>query len=175
MTEEEVIQNNGAFMYGRVRQYANRDGYGFIHTENKKDIFVSSYTLGKKEKHFRVGALVKFIPIIREGKIIADEIIILEKFPSGEVLQLPNGKTISVGRICKFGYVGWKQVLANINQTEEQMIEAGYTYKDLEYIFIRTFSGELRFYNTGAKQKGYGQTDLSKFEKELNTFFLSMI
>ena len=111
MTEEDVIRNNGAVMYGRVRQYANKDGYGFIHTEDKKDIFVSSYVLGKKEDKFRVGALVSFIPVMYEGKVVADEIKILEVFPSGDVLQLPNGKYLPVKRVTKYGYVGGKQVL----------------------------------------------------------------
>ena len=175
MTEEDVIRNNGAVMYGRVRQYANKDGYGFIHTEDKKDIFVSSYVLGKKEDKFRVGALVSFIPVMYEGKVVADEIKILEVFPSGDVLQLPNGKYLPVKRVTKYGYVGGKQVLEKIKQPESQMLEAGYTYDDLAYIFIRTSRGEFRFYNDGAKQRGDGQTDLKKFEKYLNTFFMSMI
>lgn len=174
-SEDDVNKNNGALMYGRVRQYKHNDGYGFIHTESGKDIFVSSYNLGKKkEKRFFFGALVSFIPVIHDGKVIASEVNILNSFPSGSTFCMPNGESMLVKRICKYGYVSGKQVLEKINQTEEEMTEAGYSLKDLEYVFISTTIGEYKFYNVDAKQKGDGQTDLDALMDKLNKTFLSV-
>lgn len=175
LTENDVIKNGGTLMYGRVRQYSHKEGFGFIYTESGKDVFVSSYAIGKKnEKRFFVGTLVSFIPIMHENKVVASEITILKSFPRGEQYCMPNGEYIPVKRICKYGLVAGKQVLSLMNSSEKEMCEAGYTYFDLEYVYIRTTTGEYKFHNIGTKRKGDGQTDLVKFINELDDYFISV-
>ena len=46
-TEEDLAKNNDQFVFGRVAEYSKKRGYGHIYTEDRKEVFLSSYALGK--------------------------------------------------------------------------------------------------------------------------------
>lgn len=174
LSKKDVDLNNGALMYGRIRKYSRSNGFGFICTENGKDIFLSSYDLCDSEKKYCIGSLVSFIPAFYKEKIIASNVLLLNKYPSGCKFYLPNGLNLSVKNIQNFGLVSGKTALSRMNVSEEAMLEAGYSYKDLEHIFIKTKEKEYKFYNHDSKINGDGQTDLDNLIKKMNDFFLNI-
>lgn len=104
-TTEMYKKNNGKVSYGRVLNYDHMKGYGFIHTEEGADIFLSSYNLSnKQDRHITVGALVSFVPELYGSAYSASQITIINEYPAEKELELPNGDIIRLKNIKNIGY-----------------------------------------------------------------------
>lgn len=104
-TKEMYERNMGKISYGRIMSWDNSRGYGFIRTEGKTDIFLSSYNINKKDaKKLVVGALVSFLPDMYNGKYVATEVSVVEQYPEGDKFVLPNGTEIDVKHVTTFRF-----------------------------------------------------------------------
>ena len=80
---------------GRILTYDHERGYGFIRTENGSDLFLSSYDLmDNEEKHIVIGALVAYRPGIYRARYVARDVMVLERYPSGKQIMLPDGTAL---------------------------------------------------------------------------------
>ena len=104
-TTEMYEKNNGKISYGRILNFDHMRGYGFIRTEEGADIFLSSYNLNKNlERHMTIGALVSFIPELYGDAYSAANIKLIEEFPAGKELEVPNGEMFRLKNIKSIGY-----------------------------------------------------------------------
>lgn len=103
-TKQMYEKNNGSVTYGRVLNFDHMRGYGFIRTEEGADIFLSSYNLTKKESQdIVIGTLVSFVPELYNGGYSAAKVKVLDYYPSGKVLTLPDGETVRIKNLKKIG------------------------------------------------------------------------
>lgn len=170
---EDIEKAGTGHMYGRILSYRPANGYGYIRAENGKDIFLSSYVLGRKkmEKWLRTGAVVTFCPEITERGIQAKNITIIDPHPVAS-LMLPNGLTVDPWHIDKIINV------SGISAVNYQL-RRGASYReiygtirednDLAHIFVEMRRGkEYRFYGLESCIVGDGQTDLKKYYDYIN-------
>lgn len=103
-TRKMYERNRGKLSYGRIVTYNKAKGFGFIRTEDGPDLFVSSHYLSNRdEKHMTVGALISYIVTEYNGRYVASHITILEEFPCGKTIALPNGKLLQIKNIKTVG------------------------------------------------------------------------
>ena len=103
-TKKMYERNRGNLSYGRVVTYNKAKGFGFIRTEDGPDLFLSSHYLSRRdEKHVTVGALVSYIVDEYKGRYVASHVTILEEFPCGKTIALPNGKLLQIKNIKTVG------------------------------------------------------------------------
>lgn len=164
-------------MYGRVREYSKKDGYGFIHGEDNQDIFCSSYNFknARAEKNICVGAIVKYNVTEREGKLCANEIEIVNRYPEGNMITLPNGTMLKLKHIYKYGYMHGTDALQMIGVNVKQAEEHGHKPAEFDFIYIATEYDEYRFFQTGTCVQGDGQCDLGTYYVELKKKLLWLV
>ncbi len=152
--------------YGRIKEYNSFNGYGFICTNiEKKEIFFSSYNVvGNKtnQSQLPVGAIVRFFMNSNEKGLYAEEICVIEKYPVGTYLLLPNHELLKIKRLYKIGIASGKRILNEKQITEVELALHGYSRKDFDYLFFSTAQGEYRFFNIGSKINGDGRCDIYK-------------
>lgn len=103
-TKKMYERNRGKLSYGRVVTYNKAKGFGFIRTEDGPDLFLSSHHLSRRdEKHVTVGALVSYIVDEYKGRYVASYVTILEEFPCGKTIALPDGKLLQIKNIKTVG------------------------------------------------------------------------
>ena len=103
-TKKMYERNKEKLSYGRVVTYNKAKGFGFIRTEDGPDLFVSSHQLSRQnEKHMTVGALVSYIVDEYKDRYVASRVTILEEFPCGNTIALPNGKLLQIKNIKTVG------------------------------------------------------------------------
>ena len=176
---EDFAKYDGWYLYGRIRMYDMEKGYGFIYTEDGKDIYMSSYALSshKQEQYCILGTIVKFRVEQRGERYCAIEVEIMKPTPLNERLLLPNGEQLLVRRISHYGIIGGEKVCDTIGMTREFVLENDCALWELGYVYITlTHShGEYRFFRTGSRVKGDGHVDdLEAFIHELDKKFLYM-
>lgn len=136
-TKETYEKRRGQISLGRILWYDRQRGFGFIHTEDHEDIFLSSYWLGKgTERHISVGALVSFIPAEYEGKYVASDLTVLDQFPCGWVIRLPGGPEITISSIKRIRFDGVKVTFISESKDKYEITDqdlsnsAGITLKE---------------------------------------------
>lgn len=165
----------GKKMRGRVRSYSNQDGYGFIFTEDGKDLFVSSHALGKKEKKVSVGTVLEFTIGKYKDKIVATEIEVINKFKDGITkISLPDGTELPIKAIHKFGRSNAFKTISQRGFTEKDLKDHGYTVKDLDYVFVETPRTTYMFFGNTSPIKANGKTDIKEFYKYLRTALIEL-
>ena len=85
---------------GRLVSYNKHGGFGFIRTENNKDIILLSFDVPIREDRMSLGMLVSFKPEERNEKYYAAELEIIDKFPNGQYFEYEDIK-INVYNISK--------------------------------------------------------------------------
>lgn len=104
-SKEMYEENNGAVVYGRVISYNYKRGYGFVRAENGADLLLSTYNLSKNDsRKIVVGALVSFIPELYNDGYTATEVMILDLYPCGKEIVLPNGEKLWFKEIQSYGF-----------------------------------------------------------------------
>lgn len=163
--------------YGRIKENRRKDGYGFIYSEDGNDIFYSSYNFKTKrsEKNACVGATVKYKLTTHEERLCATEIEVIEKYPEGNIITLPNGKVLNLHCIRKFGLVSGKNALNIIGVTEEEAKSHGHELSEFDFLFFSTEYDEFRFFRTGSCVQGDGQCDINAAYSEYQKRLLSLI
>ena len=146
-TEEDLKENGGKVVFGRVAEYSAKKGFGHIYAENRKDVFLSSYALGKLEKRIAIGSTVKFVPELIEGKVCATQIEVVDLFPEGRTFPLPFRKTVYIRDVQKFGLVSGESVLKEIGMSKEEFLESGGNVEDLKYVYIIVKNVEQKFFD----------------------------
>lgn len=159
----------GKEIFGRIKEYSRKKGYGYIFTEDGKDIFLSSYDLGDLEYKVAFGTTLKFIPELWNDKYKATKITVVSNESFNEVIECPNDICFKPKNLEKFDYISGRRLLKEKVILENKLIEHGYYAKDLDCVFFRTNKGdEYRFFQQGAPIQGDGQLpDLKKFYKNL--------
>lgn len=139
----DYTANAGRYMYGRVKEYSHHKGYGWILTENRKELFVSSYDLGKKlENKIGIGVLLKFVPEKVDNKYKASNIEIIDNSFANDRIKLPNGVNLKVKGITQFAYVSGNSTIRVKNISPEEVAEKGYTADDLAHMYFKTVLGD---------------------------------
>lgn len=86
---------NGEYIYGRIRMYDPGKGYGFIYTEDGKDIFISSYSFKNTDERFAIlGTALKFKIEQRNSRYCAYDVKIINPTPENQSILLPNGEKL---------------------------------------------------------------------------------
>ena len=170
---------DGWYLYGRIRMYDQERGYGFIFTEDGKDIFMSSYALSSRhqERCCILGTIVKFRVEKREERYCAVDIEIMKPTPYDEKLLLPNGDSLLIRRISHYGILGGEKTCDTLGLTREQVLANNCSIWELGYVYIslKNSHGEYRFFKTGSRFSGDGQVeDLEAYIHELDKKFLYM-
>ena len=154
----------GRVVKGRVCAYSNRKGYGFIYTEDGKDLFLSSYALGKSEKKVVVGTIIECTVAQYNNKIIAKDVRILEKYKDDiQYIDMPNGDKLSIKKIHKFGKSNAFERVLETGVTRELLEEYGYITTDLDYIFIDTANKIYTFFGKESPIKADGNMNLEEY------------
>ncbi len=149
--------------YGRVVDNIHMRGYGFIISPEGEELFFSSYEInGQPRRHspFRVGSIVTYIPTLHDGKKVATNVKLVERYPEGKDLLLPNGEILRLKRLRKFGISYGKHNIETLNLSEDELKEHGYSLRDLDYLYFNTSQGEYRFFNQDSKLVGDGNYDI---------------
>lgn len=150
-------------MYGRVLHYSPQKGYGFLRGEDGKDIFVSSMDIKKsrRETSMRSGAIVTYVPVSRNGRMVATNVRIVNAYPVKEIL-MPDGSVVDPWNIDKIGIK--KTLRATTDKGENGQSEPAYD----EYMYVSFRSDrrkELRFYDNCSYLPSNGKMNIQKFYK----------
>lgn len=179
-SKKDYEENQGRTVYGRVLKYSYKDGYGFIYTENKKDIMFSSYEITKRdERKVCLGSLVRFIPKIYNNKVVAGSLEFINFYPDGIYFILPNGERKLSKQIMEFGVIKGNETAqklrkSNILVTDEILRENGMELDDLTYLYIVTTVGEYRFFDNSSRLHGDGNICIEKYREYLWKTFLEV-
>lgn len=143
-TDEMYERQKGRACSGRIYWYNRMRGYGIIRTEGM-DIFLSSFNFKEKhgEKKAVMGALVSFVPEPYGEGYSATEVDVLEKYPAGSRITLPDGR--------KLGLKNMKT--AGLRRGEDGL-----------FVFFSTPDGEVR---VTAEDLGGQDRDVAGYWKEL--------
>lgn len=170
---EDFSNYDGGYIYGRVGSYDNREGKGHVVTEDGKDVFLSSWDVDHLRRRIAVGSIIKFKVKLFNDMYCAKDIEFINKYPSGNVLALPNGKNIYVKTIKNFGFSGGENILKRIPFTKNDLEEHGYSVNQLDNIFIKTSHGEYVFFGQDSPITGDGKVNIDNFLNQLKNKFLS--
>lgn len=151
-TDELYEKQKGMACTGRICCYSRAKGYGFIRTEGT-DLFLSSFNFAKKkgEKHAVIGALVSFVPEPYGEGYSATKVEVLDPYPAGQSIQLPDGRRLRLKSIRACG------------------IRSG---EDGLFVFFSAPGGEVRI--TAADLGGHGR-DVAGYWKGLERMLFSDI
>ncbi|WP_024865825.1 cold-shock protein [Butyrivibrio sp. FCS014] len=154
---------------GRIVRFDMDEGFGFIYTDDWSDIFFSTYDFltTKDEKHARVGSIVEFYVADSRGHLQAREIQVIEVYPSGEEIQMPNGKFLHLRALKKFGITSGRSALKLVNVSEEELIAHGHSVYECRFLFFSTSIGEYRFFSEDSFIEGDGHCNIDKCYDEL--------
>ncbi len=171
-TDEDLANNNGQYVYGRIVEYSQKKGYGHIYAENRKDVFLSSYALNKLEKKIAIGTTVKFIPQKIENKVCATEIEIVDLYPSGRIFPLPGGQNVFIKKIQKFGIVSGERAVKDLEISEEALKKAELNVDDVQYVYVIVGQNEHRYVDKKVPVENYRKVDAEKYFRKLcNMYF----
>jgi cold shock CspA family protein len=183
-TNEESQLLIGKEEEGRITTYNLQKGYGFARTSSGKEIFISSYQVGRnEEKKLCMGTRIVFKYGMFNNKICATDVRIVELFPSGKMLEFETSIgsfKIGVEEILKLGIsnlIKNKNFLLDIVKKEnipENFEELGYSEKDFKCLFIETKKGDVyRFFDLNSKLQGNGCVNVSKIYTEIYKKFFT--
>ncbi len=172
---KEDYENSKQRLYGRVSDYTYMKGYGFIYTELGSDIFFSSYDMDKKlQSKLKLGTTVSFIPEERDGKFVATSIEIKKDMAGGK-FQFTDSFALSYNSIVKFCLVPGSKSIKEMDISEQELVDHGYSIEDLGYLAIRTKDDEYRFTRKGSPIKADGQIDdIEAVYVQLKELFLKL-
>ena len=167
------ILNSDEYYWGRVRAYSTKEGYGFIRGDDSKDIFLSSYELGKLEKKVFLGSILKYKKTLYNGeRVVATDIELIEPLPEGDIFLLPDGTELDLRTIIKYGRVSGRVLAEKLDISEEELEAHGYVMKDLAYVFVQTNLKEWCFFNNNAPIVADGQCDIVEYLRTLDSKYL---
>ncbi len=176
----------GTYKKGRIIEYSKKKGYGFIHTEDGKKIFVSSYNfLNNAERKVVIGSLVGFYEKETMKGLVAEDCDLIEKYPNGEFLDLGGYGKYAINGIKEYGLVNGEHAANRISTREEIPYDevCGYyeDINDLKFVYIAFFkSRSLVFYPKDCPvpktEDGfvYYIDDIEALKQKLDKFFLKI-
>lgn len=142
----DFTKYDGETMYGRVRCYSMKRGYGFITTEVGTDIYLSSYDLqGNMKRKINIGTTLRFIPIVRNGRYVASNVEIIDNSVAAENVYLPNGEQIPVKIIEKITFSTGANTLKIKGVSEVASQEHGLNPDDFDATCIQVKGGTEYF------------------------------
>ncbi len=149
-------------LYGRIKSYSKKKGFGWIMTELGQDVFLSSYSI--KDKKIAIGTIVKFTPVEKTtgemGGYAAADIEVVDNSCVYNDYYMPNGKKIRWRSVERFGYVKGDKVLDKLNISKDDLINHGYDEDSLSYAFIRLQNGdEYKFFGKTSPVRGDGRIE----------------
>lgn len=158
------IEDIGKQMEGRVCDYSKKKGYGFIYTEDKKTIFVSSFALGRIENQIVIGMSLRFTVGEYKNKPIATDIEVIEKYKDNEkFFSLPDGNKIPIRNLRRVGKDNDYEILKNKGYSKEELKSHGYKVKDLNCVYIDTNEYHYKFYGESSPIEGDGKINLKDY------------
>lgn len=172
-TYKDVEKYKDRRICGRIIDYNHAKGYGFIKTEDGKDIFISSYNLIRKnsEKKIFFGTKVEFNLGIFRNKIIATDIKIIET--ERKEFKFTDEFPICSKDILKAGFSNsYNEIITNAkrNKNFEFIEELKNNYKKDEFSYIYVVdkkNNEYRFYSKDSSVPNVRKTDLKELQRIL--------
>ncbi len=157
------------YKYGRIVDNNHMKGFGFLVSDDGEELFFSSYSENVRYRHspFRVGSIVSFEIGSHNGRRVAVNVKLIERYPEGKEILLPNGESVRLKRLRKFGISYGKHNMDSLGLSEDELREHGYSLKDLDYLYFNTTQGEYRFFNKDSKLVGDGNYDIYTIYNDL--------
>lgn len=184
-TNDEILALQGKEAVARIMTYNLKKGYGFARTEDGREIFISSYQVlnRKEEKKLFFGTKISFKYGLYKDKLCATEVQVVERFPSGNELNIvavEDSWAFDIESILK---VGKSQLLKNPSFLEEVLAEEGipadyeaegYDERDFLCLFVETKSGEVyRFFDMPSKLFGHGHLKVAEVYTDIYKEFFT--
>ena len=169
-TQENYEQSKNKYIFGKVLWYVHKKGYGFIYTEYGTELFLSAWAIPKANMEYslHIGTIVKFKVKQREGRndFCADDLSIVEHWPNGLTLDLPNNISIPYKKIRFIYYCEGKDFIKQLGL--EDKVPDNYDLNTLNHISIITFDfDKYRFFDYSASVTGDGKCNLEELRYEL--------
>lgn len=172
-TYKDVEKYKDRRICGKIIDYNHVKGYGFIKTEDGKDIFISSYNLIRKnsEKKIFFGTKVDFNLDMYGKKVIATNIKILES--ENIEYKITEDLAFHSKDILKAGFSNsYKEIIANAKKNNDfkfiEELTNNFNEKEFLYIYIVDKKNkEYRFYNKDSSVPNVIKTDLNELQKLL--------
>lgn len=165
----------GKEMQGRVKSYNKNKGYGYIFTENGYDLFLSFHDIKEGDSNIFVGTVVKFTVGKYNGRLVAQDVSIIESYKDGvETILLPNGKELKIKKIIRFGCANAYETIQKKGITREMLKEHGYSLESLNYVYIDTEDLSYMFFSDNSPITSSGKTDLVALMSLLNTSLIKL-
>lgn len=170
-SDEEYNKLKGKTIYGKVSTYCNENGYGYIRTEDMKEVFFSSFEVKTKreQKLMFFGSTVKFKLGYYNGRICAVDIELVRTSKKDTLIFSEDAQIIIARHVMKYGCDNFYEDLLNAFSAEE-IAEHGYSPEDFEYIYFKTHAEEIRFYSIGCPIQGQGHVNLDSALKKIDKF-----
>lgn len=163
------------YYYGRIKNYSRVDGFGFIYDEEGNDVFISSYQLGRRDHKVHIGTLVKFQKIKKDGRIVADNVEVEDRFPNGNTFKLPDGNEIGLRHIFKYGLVTGEKAMKRLGISKSELALNSISMNDLDYLYISTSRYEYKFFKLNSPYNGGdGKCDIENYYKQYNDLYLTI-
>lgn len=158
---EEYERLKGKTIYGKVSNYTNQKGYGYIRTEDNKEIFFNSFEFlkRKEQKNLYFGSTVRFKLGFFNNRVCATEIELIQS-SMNDIILFSEDISIRAKHIIKFGLGNFYNSLTQEFE-EDDIRKHGYNLNDFDYIYFRTHRDERRFYQIGSPIQGDGQLDIT--------------
>ncbi|MBR5637728.1 MAG: hypothetical protein IKW81_12440 [Pseudobutyrivibrio sp.] len=153
-------------LYGRIKVCNRKIGYAVIAAENGKRYYLPIDTRYRRSR-IRLGALVDFNLESQEDNEYISNFNVINKFPNGNKIELPDGSILKMREISKFGISSGKNNVEIIGIDKDELHNHGIEEDELSYLYFKTDRGEYRFFNTGSPIVGDGQCDIFEVHKAL--------
>ena len=170
-SDEEFNKLQGKTIYGKVSTYYNEKGYGYIRTEDMKEVFFSSFEVKtkKEQKLIFFGSTVKFKLGYYNGRICAVDIELVRSSKKDILIFSEDSQTIIARHVKKYGCDNFYEELLNKFSADE-IAQHGYFPEDFDYIYFKTYTDEIRFYSIGCPIQGQGHVNLDNALRKIDRF-----
>lgn len=161
MKYRDKIDINEDHVYGRIIFYSPKLGYGFIYTEDNKEVFLSSIEVhsSKRETCLRTGGIVTFVPAFYKDRVCATNVRIVDAHPV-DSLTLPNGLIIDPWDIEKLGK--FREDRDEIAETDGISANKDNDTPHGVYINLRK-KQRYEFHDHSSTKEGDGKIDTKEF------------
>lgn len=175
--ESDFNNVNGKPIEGVVKEYSPIMGYGFILCLDGKDIFLSSYDIGRyRETKIGIGTIIRFVPVLRNDKYVASEIEIVDNSMQDDYIQVSDDFSILIRRIAKIMYKNGEQVIKENGLRIEDLQDNGISVDELAHISIsvkKRNCPDYKIFDKSSRFKGCAQvSNLNSFYHDLKNRLL---
>lgn len=171
----DACKYSGQRLLGRVGAYFIKEGYGFLHTELGKDIFLSSYALNDLERKIALGTVLSFKISILKDKVMASDILIEDNSHFNDTVFITNEVSFKLKKLEIIDLRPGERILCQVGEREKQHILSHHDVSVLNHIYLKERYGrEHMYFSRGcpySRASGYID-NLDDFYKDIeNRYF----